>query len=144
MELVMDSEIKEKARYYAELPYTTTVEHVSEQGGYYVARVLELDSLIMTGETPAEAVTELESVKQEWFETQLELGNRIPLPLKSRKFSGQYRLRMEPSLHQKLTLLAEHEGVSLNQYIVTKLAMAAGEVREEKGQGYSAKKSSKK
>jgi len=121
----MESGLKEKAEYYAGLPYTTTVEHVAEQGGYYVAKVLELDTLIMTGETPAEAVTELESVKQEWFETQLELGNKIPLPIKSREFSGNYRLRMDPSLHQTLTALAAHEGISLNQYIVTKLAMAA-------------------
>ncbi len=139
----MKSDIEEKARYYAGLPYTTTVEYVAEQDGYYVAKVLELDTLIMTGNTPAEAVAELESVKEEWFETQLELGNSIPPPIKSRKFSGQYRLRMEPSLHQKLTLLAEHEGVSLNQYIVTKLAMVAGgEVIDLKQPIYNSKRKS--
>ena len=80
----------------------------------------------MTGTTPAEAVSELESVKKEWIETHLELENKMPLPLKSRKYSGQYPLRMDPSLHELLYLLVKHEGVSLNQLMVSKLAQAAG------------------
>ncbi len=111
---------------YAQLPYTTVVERAEDQGVYYVARVLELDGLIMTGDTPAEAVAELEAAKRDWIETNLELGNTMPLPLKSRKYSGQYRIRMEPSLHEALALLAEHEGISLNHLMVSKLAQAAG------------------
>jgi len=122
----MREDIKAQVEYYANLPYTTIVERMDDQGEYFVARVLELDGLIMTGVTPAEAVAELESVKKEWIETQLELGNKMPQPLKSRKYSGQYRIRMEPSLHEALTLLAELEGVSLNQLMVTRLAQAAG------------------
>jgi hypothetical protein len=34
---------------------------------------------------------------------------------------------MEPSLHESLALLAEIEGVSLNQFMVNRLAQAAGE-----------------
>lgn len=125
MEL-MGGDIKAQVEHYASLPYTTVVERMDDQGKYYVARVLELDGLMMTGDTPAEAVADLESVKKEWIETHLELGNKMPQPLKSRKYSGQYRIRMEPSLHESLTLLAELEGVSLNQLMVTRLAQAAG------------------
>jgi predicted HicB family RNase H-like nuclease len=119
-------DIKSQVEYYARLPYTTVIERMDDQGVYYVARVLELDGLIMTGDTPEEAVAELETVRKEWIETNLKLGNKMPQPLKSRKYSGQYRIRMEPSLHERLALLAEHEGVSLNQYVVTKLAQATG------------------
>ena len=124
---MVKEDIKTQVEYYAQLPYTTVIERVNDQDVYYVARILELDGLIMTGDTPEEAVTELETVKKEWIESYLELGNKMPKPLKSRKFSGQYRIRMEPSLHESLALLAEIEGVSLNQFMVTRLAQAAGE-----------------
>jgi len=131
--MVIKEGIKDQIEYYAQLPYTTVVERVEDQGVYYVARVLELEGLVMTGDTPEEAVAELESVRKEWIETHLKLGNKMPKPLKSRKYSGQYRLRMEPSLHEYLSLLAEHEGVSLNQYMVNKLAQIAGKEMEQKG-----------
>lgn len=126
-------DIESEAEYYAGLPYTTIIERRDDQGTYYVAKVMELDGLMMTGDTPEEAVADLESVKREWIETHLEMGNKMPKPLNSRKYSGQYRIRMEPSLHETLARLAVREGVSLNQYMVTKLAQAAGrdEGREE-------------
>ncbi|OGN87753.1 MAG: hypothetical protein A2158_07095 [Chloroflexi bacterium RBG_13_46_14] len=124
---MVKGDIKTQAEYYAQLPYTIVVERVDDQGVYYVARILELDGLIMTGDTPEEAVSELETVKREWIESSLELGNKMPKPLKSRKYSGQYRIRMVPSLHETLALLAELEGVSLNQFMVTRLAQVAGE-----------------
>ena len=130
---MVKEDIKTQAEFYLKLPYTTVVEYAEDQDIYYVTRILELDGLIMIGDTPEEAVTELETVKKEWIESYLELGNKMPKPLKSRKFSGQYRIRMEPSLHESLVLLAEIEGVSLNQFMVTRLAQAAGEkLYEEK------------
>jgi predicted HicB family RNase H-like nuclease len=119
-------EIKAQAEHYAKLPYTITVEQRDDQGVYYIARVVELPDLFITGDTPAEAVTELENIKKDWIETYLELGNKMPKPLKIRQYSGQYRLRMEPSLHKALALMAEMEGVSLNQYMTAALARAVG------------------
>lgn len=67
---------------YTNPPYTITIERRDDQGTYYVARVVELPDLLMTGNTPQEAVAELESVKREWIETYLELGNKMPQPAK--------------------------------------------------------------
>lgn len=116
-----EKEIKEKAKYFASLPYTIIVEHHEEQGGYYVARYLELNHFIMTGDTPDEAVRELESEKLEWFEFNVEEGNKIPLPLKSRKYSGKIILRMSPKLHEHLIAISELQGTSLNNYMVKTL-----------------------
>jgi predicted RNase H-like HicB family nuclease len=77
------NELKRKVEYYAGLPYTIVIERHEEQGGYYVARYVELSHFIMTGATPVEAVRELESEKREWFEENIKDGNKIPLPLKS-------------------------------------------------------------
>jgi predicted HicB family RNase H-like nuclease len=76
----------------------------------------------MTGNTPEEAVRELESEKLEWFEFNIEKGNKIPLPLKSRKYSGKIILRMSPNLHAHLIELSELQGKSLNSYRVKTLS----------------------
>ena len=48
--------------------------------------------------------------------------NGEPMPPPERRFSGNLRLRLPASLHGRLTREAEREGVSLNQWIVAKLA----------------------
>lgn len=80
----------------------------------------------MTGATPSEALEELESVKKECIEEYLKLGNKMSLPLKHRKYSGEIMLRMPPSLHENLVKIAELEGVSLNQYMVSALSKSVG------------------
>jgi len=122
---MVTKENKEKAQYYANLPYTITVERYDDQGVYYVARYIELPRFIMTGKTPEEAVRELESEKLEWFELNLEEGNKIPLPLKSRQYSGKIILRMSPKLHAHLIELSELQGTSLNNYMVKTLSQVS-------------------
>ncbi len=120
-----ESELKQKVEYYANLPYTIVIERHEEQGGYYVARYAELAHFVMTGVTPEEAVRELESEKREWFEENIKDGNKIPLPLKSRKYSGKVILRMPPELHEHLIGLTELQGKSLNSFMVEAVAQAA-------------------
>lgn len=48
--------------------------------------------------------------------------NGEPIPPPERRHSGNLRLRLPTSLHGRLAREAEREGVSLNQWIVTKLA----------------------
>jgi len=120
------AELKQKVDYYVKLPYTIAVERREEQGGYYVARYIELPHFIMTGDTPEEAVRELEAEKREWFELNIKEGNKIPLPLKSRKYSGKIILRMSPNLHEHLIRTAELQGASLNSFMVKAIAQAAG------------------
>ncbi len=45
-----------------------------------------------------------------------------PLPPRQRMYSGNLRVRLPTSLHGRLAREAEREGVSLNQWIVAKLA----------------------
>jgi predicted HicB family RNase H-like nuclease len=135
MEVNMEqTELKQKAEYYAKLPYTITIERRDDQGTYYVARYIELPHFIMTGSSPEEAVRELESEKLEWFEFNLEKGNKIPLPLKSRKYSGKIILRMSPRLHEHLIELSELQGVSLNNYMIKALTQASDYSEDQKTQ----------
>jgi antitoxin HicB len=90
---------------------------------YWIARVLELPYCMTHGATPEEALRDIEDAKLEWLKSSLEAGLPIPEPV---KFSGQYHLRMPPSLHEALAIKSESENVSLNQFIVTALARAVG------------------
>ncbi|MBI2909642.1 MAG: toxin-antitoxin system HicB family antitoxin [Chloroflexi bacterium] len=121
-----ETDIKKQIEYYMSLPYTMTVKYRPEQGGYYVAGYVELPDLTMTGNTPEEAVKELLIEKPEWFETCLKLGVNIPPPVEPQKSSGKIVLRMPPSMHESLIRVAQLEGVSLNQYMLTALARAIG------------------
>ena len=122
-----NKDLQKRVEYYANLSYTVTVVQRDDgHGMYYLARVIELPGLMMTGDTAAEAIANLESVKREWMETYLKLGNKMPEPLHYRRYSGKVILRMPPSLHEKLVQAAELEGVSFNQYMVFALSMSAG------------------
>jgi predicted HicB family RNase H-like nuclease len=122
----MQKDIKAKVDYYMKLPYTMTVQYQDEQGGYYVAGYQELPDLTMTGATPEEAIKELLLEAPEWFELNIKSGYKIPLPSRHPKYSGRINFRMPKYLHETVAVIAEREGVSLNQYLLTAVAKAAG------------------
>ncbi len=124
--MVVKSDLGKDLEYYAKLPYTIILEQWDDgKGPYYVARVAELPHCLIHGDTPEEAVREIEEVKRDWIKSNLERGLTIPEP-RPHKYSGQIRLRISPSLHKLLAYRAETEGLSLNQYMATALATSVG------------------
>ena len=112
--------------YYSKLPYTVIVEQWDDgQGVYFVARIAELPHCLIHADTPEEATKEIQEVKIEWIKSNLGRGLPIPEP-RLRKYSGQIRLRISPSLHKLLAYRAELEGTSLNQFMSIVLAMSTG------------------
>jgi antitoxin HicB len=112
-------------KYYIELPYTITLKRGTGEGEkYWIARVLELPHCMTHGATPEEALSDIEDAKLEWLKSNLEDGLPIPEPV---RFSGQYHLRLPPSLHEALVLKSNSEDVSLNQFMITALARAVGQ-----------------
>lgn len=122
----MEKDIKSQVEYYMKLPYTMTVQYQVEQGGYYVAGFLELPDLTMTGSTREEAIRELLLEAPEWFELNIKSGYKIPIPAKPSTYSGRINFRMPKHLHQTVAAIAEREGVSINQYLLSAVAKAAG------------------
>jgi antitoxin HicB len=115
---------KKDLKYYLGLPYTITLKRgIGDGEEYWVARLVELPYCMTTGATQEEALRDIEDAKKEWIQSNLEDGLPVPEPT---KYTGQYHLRMPPSLHEALTLKSESEDVSLNQYIVMALARAVG------------------
>ena len=115
--------IKKDLNYYMELPYNFIVQHVKDSDtNYYFSRVLELDGCQSDGETKEEALENLREAMEGWIETKLEFGDEIPEPVETGSYSGKFLIRVPKSLHQRLSLEAESEGVSLNQYAMYKLS----------------------
>jgi predicted RNase H-like HicB family nuclease len=127
--------LKKDLKYYLELPYTITLKRgIGESEKYWIARVLELPHCMTHGATPEEALSDIEDAKMEWIKSNLEGGLPIPEPV---KFTGQYHLRMPPSLHEALVAKSTSEDVSLNQYMITALARAVGQDAPPKARPHS-------
>lgn len=125
-------------KYYMSLPYTITLKRgTGDSEEYWVARVVELPHCMTHGATPEEALKDVEDAKREWLKSNLEDGLPIPEPA---KFTGQYHLRMPPSLHEALALKSESEDVSLNQFMITALARAVGYAEPSRKRKVSVKK----
>src|SRR3989304_1136205 len=114
--------------YYMSLSYTITLKR-GDGEAYWIARVVELPHCMTHGATPEEALSDIEDAKREWLKSNLEDGLSIPEPV---KYTGQYHLRMPPSLHEALAIKSHSEDVSLNQYMVTALARAVGYVESRR------------
>ena len=109
---------------YMDLPYNYIVQRIKDESGeYFYAKILEFDGCQTTGETFDEAYENLKDAMKGWIETKLENGFDIPLPVGNEKFSGKFIVRIPKSLHYKLSVEAEQEGVSLNQYALYKLSL---------------------
>lgn len=108
---------------YMELPYNFIIQPIKDESGeYFYARVLELDGCQSTGNTFEETYENLREAMEGWIETKLENGFEVPLPVGYDDFSGKFVVRIPKSLHYKLAVEAEEEGVSLNQYALYKLS----------------------
>ena len=108
---------------YLNLPYNYVIHPVNDESGkYFYARVLELEGCQSTGESFEEAYQNLKEAMEGWIEPRIEGGFEVPLPIGYDNFSGKFLVRIPKSLHYKLTVEAEQEGVSLNQYALYKLS----------------------
>lgn len=115
--------MNKKVKYYMNLPYNYIIQQIhDESGSYYYAKVLELDGCQSTGETFEEAYSNVQEAMNGWLEAKIVGGYEIPLPKEEKDYSGRFVIRIPKTLHYRLAIEAEKEGVSLNQYALYKLA----------------------
>jgi antitoxin HicB len=114
--------------YYMQLAYSVLLHEIEDDGEkYWIAEVVELPGCKSHGSTVSEAVKNVEEAKRAWIMDSLERGEEIPLPIERERFKGKTLVRMSRSLHRALALIAQAEGVSLNQLIVNILAKQVGQ-----------------
>jgi predicted HicB family RNase H-like nuclease len=98
--------------------YTYRAEWSSEFGEY-IGRCLELPWLSQRAPTLQEAIA---SVEQSVDEHLAERDGDLPRPLTDRNFSGKFVVRTSPMLHARLAVEAAEQNVSMNQWVIQKLA----------------------
>ena len=72
-------------------------------------------------DTLDELYKNLNEALEGYIETKLENNLEIPRPANQEAYSGKFMVRIPKSLHMRLELEAEREGVSLDQYALYKL-----------------------
>lgn len=106
-----------------DLGYTEIIKKIQdEDGDLYVGSFLEIPE----AETYARTKEELDERMQEVLELSIDVRRKnneiIPEPINDDDFSGKFTLRLPKSLHKLLSIQAEKEGISLNQYALYKLS----------------------
>ena len=113
----------ENVKHYMSLPYTTIIEPINDESGfYYVGRIMEFEGCMADGDTKVEALQSLQEAMELWIETKLANGFDVPEPVQETNASDKFTLRLPKSLHQRLALEAVKEGISFNQYALYKLS----------------------
>ncbi len=112
---------------YLREPYARVLTPDYEGRGY-TAEILEFSGCIAQGDTPDEAYRNLETVALEWINSALDIGQDIPQPSTNQGYAGKIALRLPRSLHRQASQMAERDGTSLNQFLVTAVAERVGAV----------------
>jgi predicted HicB family RNase H-like nuclease len=112
------SELKAKAARYVKI-----VEW-SDEDNCFVGSAPPLIGPCCHGKDEAKVYAELCRIVEEWIEILETDGSELPEPLATKKFSGKFVLRLEPTLHRRLAAKALAAGESLNNFCVKTLCQA--------------------
>lgn len=120
--------VERDLEFYLRQQYSVLLRPLAEDdGGGWLAEVVELPGCMSDGETREEALKNLEEAKRAWIKVAFKRGLEIPLPRGlEEEFSGRLTLRMPKVFHKQLARAAEKEGVSLNQFILSILSFGYG------------------
>ena len=93
-----------------------------ESGNYIYGRIWELDGCQSTSDILNGLYESMNDAMEGYIEIKMENNLPIPVPETASDYSGKFVVRLPKSLHQRLVIEAEREGVSLNQLALYKLA----------------------
>ena len=88
----------------------------------HVGLCVEFPSLSWLAPTPEEALKGIRKVVMDVAKDIDANGEAIPQPLAEKHYSGQFRVRIPPSVHRSLALEAAEQGISLNRLASAKLS----------------------
>ena len=88
----------------------------------HVGLCVELPSLSWLARTPEEALIGIRKVVNAAVKDMESAGEPVPVPLATKDYSGQFRVRIPPAVHRALSIEAAEQGVSLNRLASAKLS----------------------
>jgi predicted RNase H-like HicB family nuclease len=101
--------------------YRVRIHYSAEDEGY-IAVAPELLGCSAFGETPEEAMKELQVAAELWLRATKEMGRSIPHPVDEKKYPGKMLLHLPPALQRELEYDALEQGLSVEDLIIQKLA----------------------
>ncbi|MDM8548712.1 hypothetical protein QUF72_01490 [Desulfobacterales bacterium HSG2] len=115
--------MKKDLNYYLHLPYKIEVTPIPpEDGGGYEACLPEVGrfAIVGDGETPAEAIADLEKIKAEQFRHYLKKGIDIPEPdiESEEKDVERFVIRFPTTLRKEIVLQSRENGISPDEFIL--------------------------
>lgn len=90
--------------------------------GDYLAHFVEMPSISAFGDSPEQALRELETAWEGVKESYQKHGETVPVAPSRKEYSGQFNIRIDRRLHRALAVEAARAGVSLNAIVSQKLA----------------------
>lgn len=105
---------------YSADKYTYRIEW-SEEDGAHIGRCLEFPSLSAHGETAEKALKEIEFLVAETIRLIIRDREPVPESFGMKKYRGNLTLRISGEMHRSLAIRSAEEGVSINQYIISRL-----------------------
>lgn len=104
------------------VPYYSYSIHYSDEDEAYVVSVLELPGCMTHGNSPEEALKMGHEAVEGYLEVLHSNKLEVPEPIAKIKVSGDFLVRSNKELHQKLIQQSHREGYkSLNKFVVDKL-----------------------
>ena len=94
----------------------------SEEDGEYAGLCAEFPSLSWLAGSPEEALAGIRAVVADVVADMEANGELIPEPIATRRYSGNFLVRVPPELHRRLALEAAEAGVSLNRLASARLS----------------------
>ncbi|HET9874792.1 MAG TPA: type II toxin-antitoxin system HicB family antitoxin [Mycobacterium sp.] len=101
--------------------YTYRAQWSSEHDEY-VGRCIELPRLTHWAPTMPEAIAGVARAVDEFIAERESFGEDVPPPLTEHRYSGNFLVRTSPALHARLAVEAAEQNVSMNQWVIQKLA----------------------
>jgi predicted RNase H-like HicB family nuclease len=99
----------------------------SDEDGAFIARVPALEGCAAHGATPETAAKEAREAALGILESMGAHRDTPPPEDASVDYSGQLRLRLPKSLHERISLLASAEELSINSLLVSMISEAVGQ-----------------
>jgi predicted HicB family RNase H-like nuclease len=94
----------------------------SAEDAEHVGLCVEFPSLSWLAETPEDALAGIRRLACDVVRDMRAAGEPIPVPLAEKRYSGEFRVRIPPTVHRSLALQAAEQGVSLNRLASAKLS----------------------
>jgi len=99
-----------------------TINVFLDDDGEYLAHFVELPNVSAFGESPEDALRELQTAWEGVKESYQKHGEPVPVAPARKEYSGQFNVRIDRRVHRALAIEAAKAGVSLNAIVSQKLA----------------------